>query len=148
MDEHEERPDIYLKDASDGVKQFLKAYWEVKLGIDLPISAFEVIFGDETHTWEDFQSYKDIRANENISLDTSDREILNSWLWARVQGEEFPYMMSDEDMEEFITKISRKDLLDNLYKRSDVYSSHLQRTDITKKLKFNPKNKPLPEIIP
>lgn len=133
MSEDEHRPEVYLKDASVRVKRLIKTYWQVKLGIDLPISAFEIIFGDETHTWDDFEGYTEIKdTDENASLDAYDREILNIWLWARVQGESFPHMLFDEDMKDFLEKFNNKDLLGKLYKRADVYNAESNRVKLSK----------------
>tara|TARA_R110001583_G_scaffold162327_9_gene314524 strand:+ start:3333 stop:3875 length:543 start_codon:yes stop_codon:yes gene_type:complete len=137
MSEYDPRQDIYFKDASDSVKRFIKSYWQIKLGVDLPVSDFEVIFGDETHSWEDFKAYGEIKEHdENVTIDTADREIINGWLWARVQGETFPQMLDEEDMEGFIAKLKDSDLLNTLYKRRDVYAADMNRVQFSKDVRL------------
>ena len=112
--------EIFLSEASDKVRQNIASYWNAKLGLLLTMDDVTTIFGDELHTWADFESYNFCNGASYKSIDTADREILNSWLWMRLFGEDVPDFPSEDDVNLLIEKFQNPDWKRHLYSTPEV----------------------------
>jgi len=121
--------EMHLKDAPEHVSLLLQNYVNLKLGCDLDLDTIKTMFSDEMHPWGYFKDYT-YTATKPANLDTGDRETINCWLWARVMGQIFPYMMTEEDIRDLHAKLNHPELTSRLHSFSKViqHGNHLQRT--------------------
>lgn len=112
-----------LVDASVKSQLNIMRFINIYFGLSLTVEEICYIYGVEEYCWdENFKHYNLTEQSSSKALDTADREVLLSWIWARVCGEELGGYMDDNfTLEEFKERLSAPDWKEKLYVRDDVY---------------------------